>query len=348
MAFRDPERNSSSGVKFLFFIICSLLFHGLLIFVKIDLENDDEDLVTIKYYDLDGSAFKNLQPEKAVPKKKDTDIPKGQIVDIAKPKNQEKPVRSRFLAEFDSSVDKEKRSDFDPAINVRGRKLRKNLSEKALPGNSDEEFQTASDSVAKATDFEKKKIKKGAMKGFSGSDGKYLKGEDKEKSGLILAKDKIDQEGTDFVGGHKIPRRFLPYLNGNDTMLTSPSNDFLKDVEKGEETELNTKRFIYAAYFNKIKQAISKHWTPSFVLMINDPGARLYGKKSRFTKLIVHISSNGELVSAVVETSSGIDFLDREAINAFKAASPFSSPPEVLLGKNNTLEIRFGFMVTME
>ncbi|HSW61588.1 MAG TPA: TonB family protein, partial [bacterium] len=173
-------------------------------------------------------------------------------------------------------------------------------------------------------------------------------GGEKEKSGVVNAEDTVDQEGSQLIGGHRIPNRFLPYLNGNDPLLTTPSNDFLKDIEKEDETALNTKKFIYSAYFNKIKQAISKHWTPAYVLMINDPGGHVYGRKDRFTKLVVHISSNGTLARVRVDVSSGIDFLDREAINAFKMASPFSPPPEVLLNNENMLEIRFGFMVSIE
>ena len=72
----------------------------------------------------------------------------------------------------------------------------------------------------------------------------------------------------------------------------------------------------------------------------------MYGRKDRFTKLQVFISAKGKLVKAKVITSCGVDFLDREAINAFKMAAPFAPPPEVLLNEDKQLEIRFGFMVT--
>lgn len=231
---------------------------------------------------------------------------------------------------------------------IRDRQLRKKLSVKT-PQNDEISKETVVpgvDSVEISNNLEKHK--KGEMKGFEGTDGAYSKGLDKEVPGELSSKDKEDREGSKFVGGHKIPARFLPYLNGNDDVLTSPSNDFLKDIETSNETLLNTNKFVYAAYFNKLKQAISQHWTPAYVLMINDPGGHLYGKKDRYTKLIVKINKNGTLRTASVETSSGIDFLDREAINAFKMASPFQNPPDVLLNKEGVLEIHFGFMVTMQ
>jgi len=345
MARRDFERDRSAVTGLAPFIIGSLIFHGILLLLKVDIAPFEEnDLVSIKYFDA-GIGPINAVPEEIVPEKIKEELEKGQIVDIARPEVEKKPAKSKFLSEYDSSVPKEMRSDFDNSITVRDRKLRKRLSE-TLPQEIDH---TVEDVVSgpenDSFSMQQEKIKKGEMKGFEGSEGKYLSGGEKEKSGKVNAEDTLDHDGSRMIGGHRIPERFLPYFNGNDTMLTTPSNDFLKDIEKGDETALNTKRFIYAAYFNKIKRAISKHWTPSYVFMINDPGGHLYGKKDRLTKLIVNISSSGTLISAKVDVSSGIDFLDREAINAFKMAAPFSPPPEVLLNSQNLLEIHFSFMV---
>lgn len=348
MAYRDFKRDRSGKTGLIPFVICSLLFHGILLFVKIDTgSSDDVSTVSIKYYDLNDVSASVL-PEKTIPEKLKDDILKGQVVDIARPEVQKKPEKSKLLSEYDSSVPKETRSDFDNAITVRDKKLRKRLSETVQSETEELKEEIVSGPDNEKLAMQEEKVKKGEMKGFGGSEGKYLRGSDKEKSGLVNAEDSVDREGSKIIGGHRIPDRFLPYMNGNDTLLTTPSNDFLKDVEKGNETALNTKKFIYSAYFNKIKQAISQHWTPAYVLMINDPGGHVYGRKDRFTKLIVHISSTGNLISANIDVSSGVDFLDREAINAFKMASPFSPPPEVLLNSHNLLEIRFGFMVSME
>ncbi len=348
MAYRDFRRNGSGKTGLIPFVICSLVFHGILLLVEIDTgSSDDDSTVSIKYYDLNDVSSQVL-PEKAVPEKIKEDLLKGQVVDIARPEIQKKPEKSKFLSEYDSSVPKETRSDFDNAITVRDKKLRKKLSESVQSETEEIKEEIINGPEHELLAMQQEKVKKGEMKGFDGSEGKYLSGGEKEKAGVVNSEDSIDRDGSKIIGGHRIPDRFLPYFNGSDPLLTTPSNDFLKDIEKGEETALNTKKFIYSAYFNKIKQAISQHWTPSYVLMINDPGGHVYGRKDRFTKLIVHISSNGTLISAKVDVSSGIDFLDREAINAFKMASPFSPPPEVLLNSDMMLEIRFGFMVSME
>ena len=356
MADRNFGKNGTrKGGRLILFILLSVLFHGLVFLIKIDLSTDkseEESLVSIKY--LDDSAAK-LPATPVLPpkpeKKKENSKPKGQIVDIAKPKIEKKPSESRFLSEFDSSVDKETvAAEHDDNINVRGESLKRQLAKKAENVNveSDESMMMPMQSAdaQKPEQAKTEKIKKGELKGFEGTDGDYAAGKEKEIAGKLDAKDDKDEEGRVNVGGRWIPKKLLPYLNGSDAVLMSPSNDFLEDVKKGNETYLNTQKFAYAAYFNKMKQAISRNWSPGTAIIVNDPTGRMYGRKDRFTKLQVFISAKGKLVKAKVITSCGVDFLDREAIHAFKMAAPFAPPPEILLNENKQLEIRFGFMVT--
>ena len=347
MVDRDLRRNTSKASRLVPYLIVSLLIHGLLFFINIDKTEPDDKLVNIRFLGKTKSTRK-LKPEKKKIDEKKEELPAGQIVDIARPEIEKKPEKSKFLSKFDSSVKKETKSDFDKAITQRDKKLRKKLSQKSSKLNINDSSLTILGPDTKTVSQSIKQIKKGQLKGFEGENGNLAKGKKKEISGIIDAKNKKNTEGNETIGGHSIPRKFLPYLNGDDIYLASPSNDYLKEVGKGGETKLNTKKFIYAAYFNKIKQAISQHWTPGYVLIINDPKGHIYGKKNRYTKLKVLLTGNGSISKISVMTSSGIDFLDREAINAFKMAAPFQNPPEVLLNKNKELEIQFGFMVSME
>ncbi len=349
------KNGARKGGRLIFFILLSVLLHGLVFLIKIDLSADkssEESLVSIKY--IDDSAAK-LPATPVLPpkpeKKKEDSKPKGQIVDIAKPKIEKKPAESRFLSEFDSAVEKETvAANHDDNIKVRGEKLKKQLAKKAENVNAESDESMAvplqANNNEKNEPAKEQKIKKGELKGFEGTDGNYAAGKEKEVAGKITAKDDKDEEGRVNVGGRWIPKKLLPYLNGTDAVLMSPSNDFLEDVKKGNETYLNTKKFLYAAYFNKMKSAVSRNWSPGTAIIVNDPMGTMYGRKDRFTKLRVFISSKGKLVKAKVITSSGVDFLDREAINAFKMAAPFAPPPEVLLNEDKQLEIQFGFMVT--
>ena len=42
--------------------------------------------------------------------------------------------------------------------------------------------------------------------------------------------------------------------------------------------------------------------------------------------------------------ASGLEFLDDEAIEAFKEASPFPNPPRQLIEANGTINFGFGFL----
>ena len=347
MVNRDLRRNNSRKSKLIPYLIVSLLLHGLLFFIEIEKPEQNDKLVSIRFLGK-SYATHRLKPEKKEVQKKKEKLPNGQIVDIARPEVENRPEKSRFLSKFNSSVKKETKSEFDKNINIRDKKLKRKISKKFSKPNLNDTSLIVSGPDRKTVSQSIKKIKRGQLKGLEGKNGNFAKGNKKSISGVINARDKIDVEGSETVGGHSIPKKYLPYLNGDNVYLASPSNDYLKDINKSDETELNTRKFIYAAYFNKIKQAISKHWTPGYVLVINDPKGHIYGRKNRYTKLKVMLTENGTISKISVITGSGIDFLDREAINAFKMAAPFQNPPEVLLNENKELEIQFGFMVNME
>ena len=106
MADRFFRKTGAKRFRLAAFLLLSVLFHALLLFFKVDLTGDSggEELVSIKYYD--DSAFAQSSEkrlEEALPEKKkeEDELNKtGQIVDIAKPKIEKKPKKSKFLAEY--------------------------------------------------------------------------------------------------------------------------------------------------------------------------------------------------------------------------------------------------------
>ena len=89
------------------------------------------------------------------------------------------------------------------------------------------------------------KIKKGELAGFEGETGDLEKGAEKNDPGRIAGTDKADKKGQE-AAELSLPPRYLPFFSGTDTALTSPSNDYLKEVDEGDETALNARRFLYA------------------------------------------------------------------------------------------------------
>jgi TonB family protein len=93
-----------------------------------------------------------------------------------------------------------------------------------------------------------------------------------------------------------------------------------------------------------MKRGVSKHWNPITEYRRRDPTGNIYGHRSRVTVLTVRLDIEGNLTEVDVTTSSGIDFLDREAVSAFRRAQPFPNPPSGLI-ENEQIEFPFGFHV---
>lgn len=274
---------------------------------------------------------------------KKEDLPSGQIVDIARPEDERRPHESRFLASWDSTVSRETKSTFDKDIPIRGKKIQRlamPLQTKVVP--TVEEVTIPGESHEKREKVEEQ-VKKGTIAGFEGTQGDLNRGEKRQEPGELSGTAPRDRKGQE-PSELRIPARYLPYFWGSDSDLTSPSNDYLADIPDGDETSLNTRRFLYADYYNRIKQAVSYHWAPGKVLMVHDPSGNIFGFKDRYTKIEAVIDAHGAVVDIKVILSSGADVLDREAVDAFRAAAPFPNPPAPLL-RNGYLTMQLGFYV---
>lgn len=337
-----------------FFLVVSILLHAVLFLIRFDLGGAGGDpLMPVQLLD-DASlavATDEKRPEPppppvVTPEPEKVEIPSGQIVDIARPENEKRPQETRFLARYDSTVPREKRSAFDKDIPIRGRELQR----MALPPTAkltpqSDELVTPGDAPERR---EKKEelIRKGDIAGFDGTQGELAKGAEKETPGRIDGDAPVDRKGQEATE-LSVPLRYLPYFLGDQTMLISPSNDYLKDIPEEDETALNARRFLYADYYNRIKKAVSYYWTPGKVLMVHDPGGNIFGAQDRYTKIEAVLDERGRIVSIQVTRPSGADVLDREAVDAFKAAAPFPNPPAPLL-RNGRLAIQFGFYVSID
>lgn len=121
--------------------------------------------------------------------------------------------------------------------------------------------------------------------------------------------------------------------------------DYLKDLDKGNETLLKTKEWKFASFFNRVKRAVAQHWHPDREYSRRDPSGNVYGFKTRTTILHILLHPNGTLKKIVLERPCGLTFLDDEAIKAFKKAAPFPNPPRRLVNKKTRqIAFRFGFI----
>lgn len=129
----------------------------------------------------------------------------------------------------------------------------------------------------------------------------------------------------------------------------SPSRDHVDGVAEGDGTFLNTKEFKYATFFYRLRDSVAAHWEDLAAREYRrrDPTGNIYGVRDRSTLLNVRLTRDGRLDAVRVERTSGVDFLDDVAIQAFKMAQPFPNPPTGIVDADGHIQFNFQFVVTM-
>jgi TonB family protein len=128
----------------------------------------------------------------------------------------------------------------------------------------------------------------------------------------------------------------------------SQTDDYLKEVNKGMQTLLSTREFVYYAYYSRIKELLRQHWEPTVrekVKIIYRTGRNIASAKDRITQVLVTLNADGELLRVDVLSASGVTDLDAAAIESFKNASPFPNPPKGMIEKDGTVKIRWDFVL---
>lgn len=118
------------------------------------------------------------------------------------------------------------------------------------------------------------------------------------------------------------------------------------DLEEGDGNLLNTRRFRYASFFNRVRDQVAEHWDPAGVQRSHDPDGRVTGRGPRKTILAISLNADGSLHKIAIREASGAPFLDEEAIRAVRAAAPFSNPPPQLVdAASGHIDFLFGFIL---
>ena len=313
-------------------------------------------------------AQRVVPPIKKPEQKKKDDNVKGQVVDLPPSPDSRAPDKADYLSEHNTRTERETRSrhasaDYDNVMNEPSVARKNDAGSKEPPppptalqmGPSDPkkdtrkkdqqeqasgafevptvkqrdrlalrldpklgEFRNSEERHAVRGNSDRLKLSPGANPEAPSSPGTA------PKQGLTMA-DLVPQVGV------------LARLSGG------PSNDSLDNVEEGEGTFLNSREFKFASFFNRLKRGVSQHWRPLGEYQRRDPTGNIYGFQSRVTILTVTLNGDGSLQNVEVKHSSGVDFLDREAIAAFHRAEPFPNPPHGLIDNAGRIVFPFGF-----
>ncbi len=307
--------------------------------------------------------------EKKEPKEREL-VPKGQIVDVA-PGNGEVDPNAKFIAETSNKTQKETRAKEQTAFYRNA--MPRHTSSQPIEGNGqdaaeraqqkgnsglgadDRPLRTATPKMAmEIPDAQRRQeiaLKVHATPGpgvavANQAETMDIKGNSKR---LNLQRGTPDdgEEASAGRAGQPGAVSLLPSPAVLDKVSGAAANDHLQDVAEGEGTYLNTREWRFASFFNRVKQSVGQQWSPQDQLRLRDPTGNIYSGRDRYTLLTVTLDHSGHLKDAFVEKSSGVDFLDLEAVKAFERAQPFPNPPPGLLASDETIRFQFGFFLEL-
>jgi TonB family protein len=308
---------------------------------------------------------------KVVPKKEKEPIPKGQIVSLPSTPDTEEPENAKYLAKTNAKTKRETKSrhrttQYKNAGNEVSRKDRSKKDQKQMVRtNTPVEIRTPkgtnSGKAQKNQQAGKFELPSMAMRDaltleLDPNLGNLANRRSRERlngegRAFRLSTGSGEQSGngkddkTSESSGTKMPD-LIPSMSVLASLDAAPASDLLKDVEEGEGTFLNAKRFKYASFFNRVHKGVSNVWEPLKEYRRRDPNGQVYGRATRVTVLSVTLNASGDLTQVGVAQTSGIKFLDQEAIAAFRRAQPFPNPPRGLL-ENEMINFNFGFSLVL-
>ncbi|MCP3062497.1 energy transducer TonB [Myxococcus sp. K38C18041901] len=306
--------------------------------------------------------------EKKPEEKKPETRPQGQVVDLA-PGNEQEAPDAKYLAEHNNRVDKETRAReqtpfYRNAMPQRTAPQKQDGAdaEPTAPriagnngmGNDDRPLAEGGQKFAfELPDIHKKNEVK--VKSDPTTPGGVAVNNQNESDELTGNSKRLriqpgtggEEEGSAGRVGSPGISALMPSRAAMDKVLGAAPNDHLRDVEEGDGTLLNSREWKYASFFNRVKQSVGMHWKPNESLMRRDPTGRTYSGRDRHTLLEITLDEKGRITDIQVQKSSGLDFLDMEAVSSFQRAQPFPNPPPGLLGDDSRVRFEFGFFLEM-
>ena len=292
---------------------------------------------------------KQDEARKAEEEKKEVESvhPPGQVIDLPTPLEEKRPDSSKYVSEHDSTVTHEtkKFGRFEDKSRQGSSEGTASVPQKPSPSGGDDRRL-----AMRTPGLDKYLRAPGLSSPVTGHAGRQGSTYGAPNAGPP-ADGPIPELGSDgqpkgAKGGN--PGGLGPALVPTEQQLARAigggTQDALNDVDDGDETALNSKRWRFASFFNRVKRQVAEHWHPDEVYRQRDPTGAVYGRHNRYTELRVQLKPDGRLSNVAINLPSGLEFLDDEAIEAFKEAQPFPNPPRQLVESGGVINFRFGFL----
>ena len=270
-----------------------------------------------------------------------------QIADIAKPKVEKVPEKTRFASKYNSSVPEEtvarvpKNARLDSETDDDG----KRGDNADLPAPKPEKkvaMKEPEPEPPAPSELEKPEKEEPAEKSVSlddlalkPTDFKDYLPKEKKDSKKVAMKEPASSKKERF----ELPRLGRPGAPGEPDNFV---NDFFPDVKIGGKTYLNTAAFPDVQYFTQLKRIFRMRFNPSTPLRAHFAGNRVVIGKVNVS-MAVTVSADGRLKELFVIKSSGIPGYDEEALRTIRESAPFAAPPAKVM-EGGELRMNWNFI----
>jgi TonB family protein len=311
---------------------------------SIDVNMVDEDAARQILADLERQEEK--RKDEQVKKEIDSNKAPGQVIDLPAPREERRPDEARFAGEHDSTVEHEthKLGKFDERSRQGARDVSADAERPTAAAHPDGRLAMREPDLGRALKINGPMGPVAKTRPTGSTYGVADPGEIQPDGSLGQLGMNTPPQAT----GGGLPAGGSPALIPTSEQLAhvigGSTQDAIKDVDEGEETALNSKKWRFATFFNRVKKQVSEHWHPEEAYRRRDPTGVIYGHQNRYTELRIQLKADGHLANVGVGLPSGLEFLDDEAITAFKEAQPFPNPPRQLLERDGLITFHFGFL----
>ena len=164
-----------------------------------------------------------------------------------------------------------------------------------------------------------------------------------------ILKEDIDHVIGDYMRKNKTKNHADGKERSYSESKDSSTYDYLPDVKEGEITSLNTAEFIYYSFYKRVEDSIVNLWNRyvnEYIMAHPDVRVNL-SKRDYITEVEAVLDDKGAFVRMNIVRSSGITGIDMAPGKAFSEASPFENPPKGLIGPDDTVRMRWRFIVNV-
>lgn len=242
-------------------------------------------------------------PDPRVQEPLEPELPdRGQIVEVAPPEEQERPLEADYLAQYDRTVPEETRTE----------QVRINPEVVADMFSTEDQLQ-----FEDLLDLDVTEPSTGAQVG----NDRFDPDQDGALASLPSPFTLTNKEGL---------QQPVPSAHSTQSLSGAPQNDLL-DERVGDRVALNSVEIKYADYVLRIRRLVNFYWAQN---LDNLPRSVPLVKPKYQTVVDVVLDGNGALESIVVKKGSGLEPVDDCVVEAFRIAGPFPNPPEQLIAKD--------------